>query len=77
MSKDLQLEMNQVVGMDPVLGGLSNEGTLCPSRGRITLDWMSTGPYEVVQAGEFDYDSIPIVFIKRTPFQIVADEAGL
>jgi hypothetical protein len=77
MSKNLQLEMNQIIGMDPIFRGLSNEGTLGTSGGRIALNWVSAGSHEIIQAGELDYESIPIVLIERPPFQIVADERSL
>jgi hypothetical protein len=68
MSKNLQLEMNQIIGMDPIFRGLSNEGALGTSGRRITLNRVSTGSHEIIQAGKLDYEGIPIVLIERAPF---------
>jgi hypothetical protein len=68
MPKNLQLEMNQIIGMDPIFRGLSNEGTLGTSSRRITLNWVATGSHKIIKAGELDYKSIPVVLIERPPF---------
>ncbi len=63
--QDRQLEMNDIVIMDPVLGSASNECTLRSTSSRITLDWMTSSTDEIVHARELD-DKTVVVVLRET-----------
>ena len=48
MLHDGQLEVDEIVGVHPVLRRLTDEGTLAASRTGITLDWVTTRAYEII-----------------------------
>ncbi|KAH3674360.1 hypothetical protein WICPIJ_009577 [Wickerhamomyces pijperi] len=67
--QDDQLQLGDVVWVDPVLGGLTNKVLLPPTSGRITLDWVTPGSDQVVVAGELHHDGVVVVFEERLGVQ--------
>ena len=59
---------------DPVFGSLSNKGALSSSSARVTLNWMTPRTYQVIQLGQFDDESIPVVLVKWPFLQVILDE---
>jgi hypothetical protein len=62
--------------MDPVLGRLTDEGTLITSGTGITLSRMTTGTNEVVELGKFNNERVPIVLVERAFLEILLYERG-
>ena len=58
----------------PIFGSLSHESALTPTSAGITLNGMSTGSNEVIKLREFDYKSIPVIFVEGSFFKIFLDE---
>ena len=58
----------------PVFRRLSNERTLVTTSTGIAHDGMTTGSNEVVQFRKLYDERIPVVFIKRSFFQVVLNE---
>lgn len=62
--------------MDPVLGGLTDKGTLITSSAGITLNRMATITDKVVELGKFNDERVPIVFVERALLEILLYERG-
>lgn len=76
MAKDRQFQANEIVGVNPILGRLSNESTLTTPRRGIPFDWMAAGSDEVIEFRKFDDDSIVVELIKRPFLEVFLNECG-
>lgn len=63
--EDNQFQFGDVVGMDPVLGGLTDEVLLGASRRSIALDRVSFGADEIIKFGELYHKGIVVVLEER------------
>jgi hypothetical protein len=77
IAEDVELQLNEIVGMYPVFGGLANESALRSACTRVTFYRVPLSPYKVIQAGKLDNDRVPIVFVERSFVKIVMDESCL
>lgn len=59
--EDNELELGDVVGMNPVLGGLTHKVLLSTTSRGVTLDGVTTRADQVVELGELDNKSIVVV----------------
>ena len=74
MAKNRQFQANKIVGVDPILRCLPNESALISSGRGIALDGMTTGSDEVIEFGEFDDDTVVVVFVEGTLLEVSLDE---
>lgn len=56
-----QLDLGDVVAMHPVLGGLAYKVLLAPTGGTVSLDGVSFGPDEVIEARQLHHKGIVVV----------------
>ena len=77
VAKDRQFQANEVVGVDPILGRLSNESTLTTSSRGIPFDWMTTSSDEIIKFREFNDEPIIVELIKRPFLEVFLNESGL
>jgi hypothetical protein len=61
----------------PVFCCLANESILTTSSTRVTFDRVTTSTNKVIQLGKFDDESIPVVSIKRSFFEVELNESRL
>ena len=61
----------------PVLRRLPNKSTLVPTRTRVTLHRVPTGPDEVVKLRELDDEPVPVVLVEWSLLKVVLHEGGL
>lgn len=76
MTKDRQFQTNEIIGVDPILGCLSNESTLATPSRSIPLDWMTAGSDEIIEFRKLDDDSIIVELIKRPFLEVFLNESG-
>lgn len=74
MFQDGKLQMDQVVGMDPVLGCLSYECALVTACASIALHRMPPSTDQVIQSGKLDNECIPVNLVERTLLEIILYE---
>lgn len=58
----------------PVLCCLPNKGTLTTTRTRVSLNWMTSRPDQIIELGKFDDERVPVILVERSFFEIVLDE---
>lgn len=75
MSQDRQLQRHQVILVHPVLRRLSHERALAASRTAVPENGTTAGADDVVQIGELDDESVPVVFVEGTFFEVLVYEA--
>lgn len=63
--------------MDPVFRRLSDEGALTSACTWVPADRMSSCTNEVIELGQLDNESIPIILIERSFLKVFLYESGL
>lgn len=76
MLQDGKFEGNNVIGMDPVLGSLSDEGVLTASGTGVTFDRVTTSSNEIKELGKLDDDGIVVDPVERVVGEIFIVEGG-
>ena len=71
MLENKELERDNVVGVHPVLSGLTNKGTLRATSARVTSDRIATRVNNVKHARELDDERIIVLLVEGTCAQIV------
>ena len=71
MLENKELERDNVVGVHPVLGGLTNKGTLRSTSTRVTSDRITTRVNNVKHTRELDDERVIILLVEGTCAQIV------
>lgn len=69
MFEDDELELGDVVGVDPVFSGLAYEILLCSTCGTVTLGRITSGADKIVEAGQGDNEGIVVVLEEGFRFQ--------
>jgi hypothetical protein len=77
VAKNRQFQANEIVGVDPVLGCLPNEGALIASSRGISFDWMTAGSDEIIEFREFDNDSVVVILVEWSFLEVFLDESRL
>ena len=77
MSEDRELEGDQIIRMDPILGRLPDKRALAPSSTRVALDRVPACAHKVVQVGQLDNQRVPVVLIEWTLFEVVLHKRRL
>lgn len=62
--------------MNPILGCLPNESALASPSGGVTPNWMTAGPDEIIELGEFDNDPIVVVLVERSFLEVFLNKSG-
>lgn len=75
MLENVELELDDVVRVNPVLCRLSNERVLRSSGPRVALDGVATRADEVVQLGELDDDGVIVVPVEGSLLEKLEAEA--
>ena len=76
MLEDDELELGDVVWVDPVFCGLADKVLLFASSCRVALDGISTGAHRVIKLGELDNEGVVVVLEEGLPSQ-AGGEDGL
>jgi hypothetical protein len=63
--QDDQLQLGDVIRVNPVFGCLTNKVLLASTSGRIAFDWVTFGTDKVIQLGEIDNEGIVVVLEER------------
>ena len=71
MLENKELERDNVVGVHPVLGGLTNKGTLRATSARVTSDRIATRVNNIKHARELDDERVIVLLVEGTCAQIV------
>lgn len=77
MTKNRQLQANEIVGVNPVLCRLPNESTLIASGRGVPLNWMSASSDEIIELRELDNDSVIVILIERSFLEVFLNESRL
>ena len=64
MLEDNELQLCDIVGVNPVFGSLSDKACLASTSSTITLDWVSSGSDKVVELRQLD-DRCIVIFLKN------------
>lgn len=75
MLENVELELDDVVRVDPVLCRLSNERVLRSSGTRVALDGVAARADKVVQLGELDDDGVIVVPVEGSLLEELEPEA--
>lgn len=62
--EDVELELGDVVGVNPVLCGVADKGLLAATGGGVTTVGLAPGPDLVVEAGQLDDQGIVVLLVK-------------
>lgn len=76
MLHDTQLEMNEIVGVHPVLRGLTYKRALASSGTGVTLDWVTSGANKIIQFRQLNDKAVPVIFVEWTLLEVILNECG-
>ena len=71
MLENKELERDNVVGVHPVLSGLTNKGTLRATSARVTSDRIAARVNNIKHARELDDERVIVLLVEGTCAQIV------
>lgn len=71
MTQDRQFEMDQIIRVDPILRRLSDKRTLASTCARVSLNWVTACADQIIELGQLNNESIPIILVERPLFQII------
>ncbi|KAI3491675.1 hypothetical protein L1887_43987 [Cichorium endivia] len=72
--EDDELERHDVVGVHPVLGGLTHKGRLVAAGARVALDGVAAGTDEVEELGELDDELVVVLLVEGARGEVVLYE---
>ena len=67
--KNDELQLGDIIRMNPVFSRLANEVLLCTTGGRVSFNWVSFGANQIVKLGQLHHERIIIIFEERLGFE--------
>lgn len=74
MLKDDEFQLDNVVGVDPIFGGLANEVLLLSTSGRVALDGVTAGTDDVVELRELDNVVVVVILEERLALEASGED---